>query len=195
MSGRGARLSIAWVRAYTRGADREAGSRRASEIASDIWEHEHHALAEGRSRPAIDHEILLRCLRGVPADISWRFRHRSTGGTALMQTLRRNALAIVSALLAAWFFVLGVGINFGKDSTSVWWSLALFASGAAVLTGVWLMRYTPWLGCVVLAVGALPLAAVTVWAIFPPLLALAAVALAIVHARAQTRRPSEPVPA
>ncbi len=195
MSGTGARLSLFWVRVYTRGADVEAGARRAAELASDIWEHEHHALTEGRTPSAIDSEILFRCLRGVPADVSWRFRHRSTGGIGVMHTISRNALAVVSALLAAWFFVLGVGINFGESTSSVWWSMALFASGIAVLTGLWLMRRSPWLGCTVLAVGALPLGAITFWMIFPPVLALGAVGLAVTRARTQTRQASQPLPA
>lgn len=108
-----------------------------------------------------------------------------------MQTITKNALPIVAVLLAAWFFVLGVGINFGEDSASFWWSLALIASGVAVLTGSWLMQRSPWIGCALLTIGALPLGAITAWAIFPPVLALAAVALAIVRARTQTRRPSQ----
>jgi hypothetical protein len=108
-----------------------------------------------------------------------------------MQTISRNALAIVAVLLAAWFLVLGVTRNFGEDSLSVWWILALIASGVAVLAGLWLMRRSPWAGCALLALGALPLAAVTAWAIFPPVLALTAVALAIARARAQIRRPGQ----
>jgi hypothetical protein len=188
VTGRGARLSLAWVRVYTGGADQWAGARRAAEVASDIWEHEYHGLAEGRSRIAVEAEILSRCLRGAPADLSWRFQHRSTGGSALMQTITRNTLAIVAVLLAAWFFVLGVTRNFGEDSISVWWILALIASGVAVLTGLCLMQRSPRAGCALLTIGALPLGAVTAWAIFPPVLALAAVTLAIVRARAQTHR-------
>ena len=191
MTGPGARLSLAWVRAYTRGAELEAGARRATEIASDLWEHQHHGLAEGRSRSSIDAEILLRCLRGIPADISWRFQHRSRRGSALMQTIARNALVVLASALAAWSFVLGVGINFGEDSASAWWSLAAFASGMAVLSGVWLMHRAPWAGCALLAVGALPLGTVTFWAILPPLLALTTVPLAVARARSQTRPPKQ----
>ena len=108
-----------------------------------------------------------------------------------MHTITRNALVAVTVLLAAWFFVLGFTSNFGEDSLSVWWILALIASGAAVLTGLWLMQRSPWTGCALLALGALPLGTITAWAIFPPLLALAAVALAIARARAQTRHPNQ----
>jgi hypothetical protein len=191
MTGAGAWLSLAWVRAYTAGADQRAAARRAAEVAADIWEHERDGLANGRSRIAVDAEILSRCLRGAPADLSWRFQHRPRGGSGLMHTITRNALVAVTVLLAAWFFVLGFTSNFGEDSLSVWWILALIASGAAVLTGLWLMQRSPWTGCALLALGALPLGTITAWAIFPPLLALAAVALAIARARAQTRHPNQ----
>jgi hypothetical protein len=112
-----------------------------------------------------------------------------------MQTIIRYALTAFASLLAAWFFVLGVGINFGDDSASVWWSLAALASGAAVLAGVWLTQRAPWAGCALLTIGALPLGVVTFWAIFPPLLGLAAVTLAVARARGETRRPTQPLSA
>jgi len=112
-----------------------------------------------------------------------------------MQTFTRFALVVLASLLAAWFFVLGVGINFGDDSASVWWTLAAFASGAAVLAGVLLMRRAPWAGCALLTIGALPLGAVTFWAYLPPLLALAVVTLAVARARGETRRPGQPLSA
>jgi len=190
----GARLSLAWVRLYTHGAAPAAGSRRVREIASDIWEQEHDASA-GRRPVAVDLTILVRCLRGVPADLSWRFHHRPTGGSTLMQTIVRNALVLTSALLAAWFFFLGVAIRFDDSSPSAWWSLWLLASGVAVLAGIRWMQHSPWLGCAVLIVGAMPNAAVTYWAVFPLVLALIAVVLAVVRARELTRRPVAPAPA
>lgn len=189
MTGLGARMTLAWVRAYTRGAAPDAAERRVRELASDVWEHRSHALATGRSTLAADAAIVLRCLRGIPADISWRFANRAPGGIALMHTILRNALVLVSALLAAWFFVLAVAIQF-DETADAWWSPALAVSGIAVLAGVWLMRRSPWAGCAVLAAGALPLAAITTWAIFPPILALAAVGLSVARARALSRGPA-----
>ena len=191
----GARIALGWVRVYTRGADPGSGARRAAEIASDVWEHEHAADPGGRARAAVDAEILLRCLRGVPADLSWRLRHRPAARGTTMARVVRSALVIVAALLAAWFCVLGVGINFGEDSASAWWTLTSFASAAAVLAGVRLMRRSPRVGCALLAVAALPLGVITSWALFPPVLAVTAVALAILRSRATAARPRGPTAA
>jgi hypothetical protein len=175
----GARLALAWVRLYTRGAEPGTRARRAAEIASDVWEQEHAAGPVGRAWAPADAEILLRCLRGMPADLSWRLRHRSATDATSMAGVMRTALVIDAALLAAWFVVLGVGINFGEDSSSIWWTLCSFASAVAVLAGVRLMRRSQWAGAALLAPAALPLAVITSWALFPPVLAVAAVALAV----------------
>ena len=67
-----------WVALYTRGlapAERDA---RRDEIESDLWAHADEAAARGRTPTALDAEMLVRLVLGVPADISWRRAHRQS---------------------------------------------------------------------------------------------------------------------
>jgi hypothetical protein len=66
------RLTLAWVGWYTRGLADPVRQERRDEIASDLWEHR--ADADGRRITGL--AILSRTLRGAPADLSWRRRHR-----------------------------------------------------------------------------------------------------------------------
>ena len=108
-----------------------------------------------------------------------------------MHVITRNALGIVTVLLATWFFLLAVTNDFGEDSLSAWWPVALIASDIALLAGLWFIQRSPWTGCALLTIGALPLGIITLWAIFPPVLALTVVALAFRRAGAQTDRPTQ----
>ena len=65
-------LARSWVRLYTYGTDPETAERRRAEFESDLWESLHEA---GRpAEPTLRSiEILDRLLRGVPADLVWRF--------------------------------------------------------------------------------------------------------------------------
>ncbi|MEX0782337.1 MAG: hypothetical protein WD557_06775 [Dehalococcoidia bacterium] len=63
----------AWVRLYTRGLDARLRSERRAELESDIWEQSH-----GR-RDGAAWAVLLRCLLGMPADLSWRLEQASPG--------------------------------------------------------------------------------------------------------------------
>ena len=85
-----------WTRLYTSALSSEIRDRRRAEIESDVWESEHD--------PDIPHRALvLRLLRGIPADLLWRLE--VTPG-------RQHARAAVGALagaavlaLALWAFV------------------------------------------------------------------------------------------
>ena len=69
-----------WVALYTRGlapAERDA---RRDEIESDLWAHADEAAAMGRTPSALDAEMLVRLVLGMPADISWRRAHRHSTG-------------------------------------------------------------------------------------------------------------------
>ncbi len=87
----GERLALWWVDRYTRDLAEDVRAERRAEIESDVWEHR--AAARG-SRAQI--AIASRCLRGVPADLSWR-RARARG---------RRMLPSRSSLLkgAGWAF-------------------------------------------------------------------------------------------
>jgi hypothetical protein len=61
-----------WTLLLVRGLPETVARDRFDEIASDLWEHQHDAAAHGRSPLGIAAAILLRALRGVPADLQWR---------------------------------------------------------------------------------------------------------------------------
>lgn len=62
-----ARLCRGWTRTYTRGLPAEIGERRILEVESDLWEHLHDRDTAGRG-------ILGRTVRGIHADVWWRYR-------------------------------------------------------------------------------------------------------------------------
>ena len=95
----GAKLAVAthqlvrgWVRLYTLGLPLETRNARRTELDSDLWEQ---TYAWGERGPSSS-GVLLRCLRGVPADLLWRFAearvHSSTEGRAAMQTFTMQSL-------------------------------------------------------------------------------------------------------
>lgn len=63
----GVRLARRWAAAYTRGLPSEIGDRRRGEIECDLWEHLN-------DPGTADREILGRLLRGIHADVWWRYR-------------------------------------------------------------------------------------------------------------------------
>jgi hypothetical protein len=63
------RCTRGWVAVYTRRLPPEIGERRRAEIESDLWEH----LNDKTSNDRVAGQILGRWLRGVPADVWWRY--------------------------------------------------------------------------------------------------------------------------
>ena len=109
----GVRFTRSWVAFYTRSLDEPVGERRRAEMASDLWEQLNDA-SSGRASA----QVLDRCLRGIPADVWWRYRtllesrgirERSRG---MYSNLRQNwwqALVVAQAILGA-AFMAGVAI-------------------------------------------------------------------------------------
>jgi len=62
-----------WTRCYTLGLSRDARELRRDEIESDLWEHERDAPRGVVSRAAFGLSVLSRLVRGMPADVFWRF--------------------------------------------------------------------------------------------------------------------------
>ena len=77
MTARGSTLVRRWVALYTRGLPPSIRDRRRAEIESDLWAHADEAAALGRAPAALDIEMLLRLVMGVPADLAWRRSHRA----------------------------------------------------------------------------------------------------------------------
>jgi hypothetical protein len=100
---RGVRFAEKWTATYTRGLPGSSGDRRRREIDSDIWEHLHDPQIATR-------EVFGRCLRGIPADVWWRYRTLlESRGTrernqGMFSNLKRNwwpTLVVVQAILTA----------------------------------------------------------------------------------------------
>ena len=86
-------LVRAWTTLYTFALPPEMRDRRRAEIVSDLWESEHDPDVP-RGEP------LFRVLRGVPADLLWRFEvtpgPQRAGAAA-------SVLALVAMLAVAWW--------------------------------------------------------------------------------------------
>lgn len=98
-------LVMGWTRLYTLRLSREVRARRRAEVRSDLWE-QASAQRELGYRPesmALHH--LLRCLFGIPADVSWRCAQ-----TRPSQRTHRSLLvpSFILSLLASLISLLGV---------------------------------------------------------------------------------------
>ncbi len=67
-------LTRSWIRCYTLGLSGQTRTFRQDEIESDLWEHERDE-AGGVSSPAVfGLAVMSRLVRGMPADVFWRFK-------------------------------------------------------------------------------------------------------------------------
>lgn len=193
----GDRLALWWVDRYTRGLGEDVRAERRAEIESDMWEHRAAAGGGGRG---VGLAIVSRCVRGVPADLSWR-RARARGRRTLPSrgsVLRGAGWAFAGAgyamLLAmhAWFATALLGLDlYGAD-----WApgdvdetarlggsfLALLLAGAIGL------RLAPRLGAAAIVTASVG-TAVYMWWLLPVMgpIAVAVSAAAIVLARRRHR--------
>jgi hypothetical protein len=110
-----AALTRAWVAAYTLGVVHPLRDERRAELASDIWEQAHATPAPGAVHAL---SLLWRCLRGVPADLSWRIEHRAGTGPALGGAMSR------------------AGARTRRAATRGASLLALLAAGGSLLLGL-----------------------------------------------------------
>ena len=98
------RLAIAtvraWTRLYTWRMPPDLREARRAEIESDLWEFRQDAAHARGVGPAA--HVLVRLLRGVPADLVWRTEHAVSGE----RSLRRNAALTATVLLVVvlWMF-------------------------------------------------------------------------------------------
>jgi hypothetical protein len=188
----GERLALWWVDRYTRGLADDVRAERRAEIASDVWEHR---VAAG-SEPAVELAIASRCLRGVPADLSWR-RAMARGRRALPSRgslLRGAGWAFAGAgyvmlvALHAWFATALVGLDLhgptGEPGDVE--RTARLGGGflSLLLAGAIGLRHTPRLGAAMIVTASVGTAGYLWW--FLPVMgpiAVAVSAAAIVLAR------------
>ena len=83
---RSVRLVAAWARLYTGGLPAESAERRRLELESDVWEQLHDPVERHTSRM-----VLGRWLRGVPADLWWRYRTLADARRCRQSTSERSS--------------------------------------------------------------------------------------------------------
>ena len=66
-----------WVALYTRGLAGGLRDDRRAELESDLWAHAEDAYAAGHPPTSLDVEMLTRLAFGIPADLAWRWSHRT----------------------------------------------------------------------------------------------------------------------
>lgn len=142
---RAARLIARWCELYTRGLEPAVAAARRDELASDLFEH-------AASDPKAGAAMLSRAIRGVPADLAWRYEQRRaaqpklplatrvlSGGVATLTAAAAAAL-IGLGVFAIWRRVFGlarrVSLSFDPPSDNGAWIVGLTllaAVGAALL--------------------------------------------------------------
>ena len=199
-------LTEAWVRLYTAGLSSTLRDARRSELASDLWEHQHTAYILRQGAAGTAFQVLSRTLLGVPADISWRVAagrkrriERGTEGRVRMNPSRaQKGFVGIALLMVALYVALGISnavINqeptfvdrFGEFWGGVLGSLIGFIPAALIVTGLWQLRRSPVLGGALVLIGAVPVALAFYWTIFGPVLALLLVIFWIYLLRRRSR--------
>jgi hypothetical protein len=71
-----AELVERWVRLYTSGLPELIRQRRVNELAADLHDQIEHERARSTSERRIALHIVLRMVRGLPADVTWRGQHK-----------------------------------------------------------------------------------------------------------------------
>lgn len=136
------RFALSWAGWYTRDLDPEVAGDRRDEIASDVWEQA--AGQADRPAAALAASIVGRVLRGVPADLAWRWRmpSRAPRETGVVRVGLTSALVISGAALALGLGALGrtaVGLSRGEALPSLVTVSSTALGVAALLLGLLLV--------------------------------------------------------
>ena len=152
----GVRFTRSWVAFYTRGLPDVVGERRRAELESDLWE-QSKETSSGRASA----QVLDRCLRGIPADVWWRYR------TLLeKREVRQRNRNMTRSILTNWWgvitAVLGVAVLIEAVAGIIWgngggvaWSAVTLLSGGLILGGLALLQRRVIAGSWMILVGAL----------------------------------------
>ena len=103
-----------WTRLYTARMSIAPRERRRSQIESDTWEHTEDQLAEGKAPGSLGLEMFGRCLRGMPADLLWRFH---VEGPSMNIHISVDRVAGILLLGMVVFLIAGTSIN-GYDTSA-----------------------------------------------------------------------------
>ena len=190
------RLSLVrgWVWLYTLGLPREMRNARRTEVDSDLWEQTHAWYAEGPTTAGDASSVFLRCLRGVPADLLWRFAETRTFGSSeegtsatqafnMRSSLGATTIILMAVLVAAAIALISIhSIEYDNPSTRIMEPWLKYALGFSLLAlalvftvgGIGLIRRAPWFGAVLTTSGIWMVAVLFYWMWFPVPLVIAA---------------------
>ena len=179
-----------WVWLYTLGLPLQARNDRRTEIDSDLWDQTHTWRVRRPSTSGDASSVLLRCLRGMPADLIWRFadtrtrRSSAEGRPAMLTFTMRSSVGRATIILMAVLVV--ATIEWDNPDTRImepWLKIVLgflLLGVGLVLTvrGLGLIRRAPWLGAVLTVSGTWMVALLVYWLWYPvPLLIAAGVSV------------------
>jgi hypothetical protein len=171
---RSARLVLAWVDLYSRGLPPAIRCDRLDEITGDLWE-QHAADGAGL---ATQLAIASRCVRGMPADLSWRRseQRRIRGVTSFRRTAwrwSRRGLFAAACLSMLAFHAFGALPLFGvyPIDMETWPNVEVYSAmsaslGGALVLGLSALRRLPRTGASCVTVAVLGTAAYHYWAVF-----------------------------
>lgn len=182
------RLVLRWTALYTRGLESALRNDRRDEIASDVFEQ----WRVGEAGWSHSLAMLGRCLRGMPADVSWRIEHaRSVGAPAraLMGAIDRveraarwvdrNGLpkltpvvAVLYATLGVLLFTIAAAGNTDDPGGVVFVGTWSFVAGAAMVSGWRRMAAHPNQGLALVVGGVAPLSLLLVVTVVAPVAAV-----------------------
>ena len=153
---RTADLILRWCELYTRGLSPAIAGDRRDELASDLWEHAAH-----EPRPAV--AMLSRAIRGVPADLAWRYEEskRMRGLMPRSQRIVSGAVSTMVLAAASALIVFGVVVISRTSAMALRGEIRPFSDTAVWVIGLTALavvgllllvrQRTRWLGAVVLA--------------------------------------------
>jgi hypothetical protein len=177
-------LTNAWVRCYTRGLEPGLRAERRAELQSDIWEQLHErALTPGpspRGRGEAASQawlVLLRCVLGMPADISWRLE-QAAPGAVVARVVAGGLMRVANAghwvtarglpglsVLMSWLYLLAgaliivtlpISRNPNPGGVAVFGAWCI-AAGAMMWWGNGMLERRPYRGAGLVLAGSLPL--------------------------------------
>lgn len=146
-----------WAQLYTRGLPVEHRERRRLELESDMWEHLHDL-----DEPATGRAVFGRFLRGIPADVRWRYRtlldsrgarHRSNDMTTTPRFQWWTPTTMVIGVTVTVLALLGLG--FGESEDGGWIvALSWLIAAVVLLAGLAALRWRPVVGSWTVIAGA-----------------------------------------
>lgn len=115
-----------WLRIYCFGLPAEARARRSLELESDLWEHERDLATRQLASTIAGVEVFSRVVRGMPADLLWRFQLEGPQMHIHIPWERAMGLSLILLVVLA---PIAAGID-GYDTREDGWSSELSRLGA-----------------------------------------------------------------